>query len=231
MADDDLVRALCDARGRTFQRLEFLGDSVLDVIVSAHVVVAEGRCPVCRDDPTTARRVVSDAALARTGATMGISGWLEWDAAPERLADCVEACVAVAWRSGGWTQAIDLVTTHVHPLGFAALPPPRPPERVDGPAVRQLGAALLELAAGFFVWSTRLQADEGELSRARAHWHRAENVAAHAGSLGVDRSGAAGVVSNRVETMLARLVVSEGPDVALLQARRALGLPEEADPD
>ena len=111
----DLLRAVRDGRGREFQRLEFLGDSVLDVLLTAHAVVSPS-CPECAKVGGNVGRLVTDAALAAKAEGLDLGSWLEWRASPERLADLVEACIAAAWISGGWAQAIAVVERTVHPL-------------------------------------------------------------------------------------------------------------------
>ena len=111
----DLLRAVRDGRGREFQRLEFLGDSVLDVLLTAHAVVSPN-CPECAKAGGNVGRLVTDAALAAKAEELDLGSWLEWRASPERLADLVETCIAAAWISGGWAQAIAVVERTVHPL-------------------------------------------------------------------------------------------------------------------
>jgi dsRNA-specific ribonuclease len=91
-----------DARGRTSQRLEFLGDSALDLTLATHVAV-EPDCPACpasprRGDPA---RLVTDRRLAERARAHGMGDWLEWEASDDRLADLVETAVAAVERRFG----------------------------------------------------------------------------------------------------------------------------------
>jgi hypothetical protein len=224
----DLLRAVRDGRGRVFQRLEFLGDSVLDLVLAVHAATEPG-CPVCAAGrhPGDPDRLVTDRRLAERARVCGVGGWLEWDASDDRLADLVETCVAVAWRSGGWEQAAAVVDLVVHPLGDVTsrvlvsgvtdLQPSTASER-------RLGASVLELAAAVLVYDGSPDADEGELSQHRASVHRAERVADYAARHRLVPSGGdAASVSDRVEQWLARRLVGGGADAALADARAVLG--------
>jgi hypothetical protein len=219
LADDRLVRAVRDGRGREFQRLEFLGDSVLDLVLAAHRWV-EPSCRACRD----ASQVASDRHLAQVARAAGLGAWLEWDASDDRIADLVETCVAATWLTGRWPRAVGFAARVVHPFGDAtgkllaaggqSLPP--------GREARRVGAAVLELAAASGLFDELALADEGELSRRRALVHDADQVAAR-----VRRreqvSGDAETVVSRVEDALAAQLADAGADAALTAARPLLG--------
>ncbi len=219
-ADDDLLRPLRDARGREFQRLEFLGDSVLDLVLAVHAC-AEPTCPSCRRVDGHVTRLVTDVQLGRRARSRGLGDWLEWQASDERLADLVEACVAVAFVAGSWARACACTASLVHPLGPATT---RTLEQgwvgPDTPTpVRATGSALLELAAGQTVFVQHPDADEGELSRRRAELHQASRVAHRARRRHlVDEHGADAGVSDRVEVLLADRLLSAGADAALQDA-------------
>lgn len=216
----DLLLALRDGRGRDFQRLEFLGDSVLDLVLAVHAAAEPG----CPGDPA---RLVTDHQLAEQARACGVGDWLEWDASDDRLADLVESCVAVAWRSGGWEQVAATVDLVVHPVGDVTsrvLVSGRPDLPTTTASEEQLGSAVLELAAAVLVSEGWPDAEEGELSQRRASIHRAERVAAFASRSGrVPAGGDADTVSNRVERWLARVLVGEGADVSVAEARVVLG--------
>ena len=235
-ADEPLLRALRDARGKAFERLEFLGDSVLDVVMAAHAVVA----PNCEKCPSgghhqqqSTQRFVTDERLAHSAATAGLGAWLEWDASPARRADLVEACVAVAWLAGGWARAVSVVDRVVHPVGVSTQsalerghPAATTPVGAQVRTRRRLGAALLELAAAQVVFTTDAAADEGVLSARRAALHRAAVIARHAREQHlVDGSGPDPVVSDRVEEVLAAQLIDGGADLALATARTVLVAP------
>lgn len=225
--DDQLLRAVRDGRGRTFQRLEFLGDSVLDLLLAVHAAVTPG-CPGRADGPHPGDpfHLATDHRLAAAARSAGLGGWLEWEASDERLADLVETCTAVAWRSGGWAAAVRLTDAVVHPVGSAVLAVLA--GAAAGPAVaadeeRRLGAALLELAAAAEAYAALPTGDAGALSQHRAQLHRADRVAAFAARTRlVDPAGDKGTVSDRVERWLARRCLADGADPALAAARDVL---------
>ena len=149
--------ALLDPRGRRFQRLEWLGDSVLDAVVALHQAAGPA---CCRDADLT-----SDAALAPCG--VALLPVLDWQPGPERSADLVEACVGAAWLVSASTAGT-VVGRLVHPC-----PPTRPAWAGDAEtcaglaAPARVGASVLELHVSLDLWSRYPDADEGQLSRAR----------------------------------------------------------------
>jgi len=219
-ADDRWVRALRDARGQEFERLEFVGDSVLDVVLAVHTV-AEPSCSRCRSVDGHVTRLATDARLGRHARTHGLGQWLEWEASDDRLADLVEACAAVSFLAGSWSQVVAYINTVVHPMSHVTGELlARGWVGADAPAApRGVGSALLELAAALTVFSRLPDADEGELSTRRAALHRASRVADHARQRHlVDGRGADAVVSDRVEVLLARELLRRGADAAVQQA-------------
>jgi dsRNA-specific ribonuclease len=227
VADPDLLRALRDARGRTFQRLEFLGDSVLDLVLVTHALLEPG-CPRClqpqrHGDPA---RLGTDRRLAEQARRHGVGAWLEWEASDERLADVVEAAVAVAWLSGGWRAVVGLVSAAVHPVGRRvghALETGTGAVLDDAAGQRRVGAALLELAAADAAFRDLPDADEGDLSRRRAQVHRSARVADYAVRTGVvPTAGGSAAVSDRVERWLATTLQAGGADRALARAAEVL---------
>ena len=212
------LHAVRDGRGRQFQRMEFLGDSVLDVILAVHVW-AEPQCPACVKREATA--AASDLHLAAAARRAGLGAWLEWRASDERIADLVETCVAACWLAGRWAQAARFATQVVHPvgdetvrvltLGAADLEP--------GRVGRRAGSALLELAAGNGVMRAFPDADEGELSTRRASTHRATAIAVIAKERGLAHRGDAEMVLSAVEDQVAGALAAGGADAALLVAQ------------
>lgn len=222
---DELALPIRNARGLTFQRLEFLGDSVLDVILQVHAVIEPG-CPECAEVGDVGT-LVTDHRLALRARGIGLGSWLEWDASAERLADLVEACAAAAWLAGGWSQAGDFAGKAVHPpvsRCVAALEGKEVTASTGDRRERRLGAAVLELAAATLVFNDRPDADEGQLSQLRAVAHRTSRVAAHARrSRVVPAVGEDAVVSDRVEAWLAETLLTRGADAALADAAEVLG--------
>jgi dsRNA-specific ribonuclease len=225
---DELARIVRDGRGGQFQRLEFLGDSVLDLVMNVHAVV-EPSCRICQSVQGDVARLVTDHRLSKRATESGVGSWLEWEASPQRLADLVEVCLAAAWLSGSWKQTTDFVHRVIHPLGEAceaALTRSADPS-VTGTGSRverRMGSALLELATARAVFVEDLTADEGELSSRRAALHRSTIVAAYAKSTAVvSPVGGDAAVADRVDAWLAATLLSEGADAALLAAGRVIG--------
>lgn len=227
--DDPLLRAVRDGRGRDFQRLELLGDSVLDLLLASHRWV-ESSCRPC--SATGAEQVASQGAqpasdrhLAESARAAGLGAWLEWRASDERIADLVETCVAATWLTGGWAAAGAFAARVVHPMGeptvrlLAVGAQPLP----SGRTARRVGASILELAAASALFATHPAADEGELSRRRAEIHRTPAVAGHARRLQPGLPGDDETVASGVEDTLAATLASHGADVALASARPFLG--------
>ena len=237
--DDALVHPIRDGRGRVFQRLEFLGDSVLDLVMMVHAVV-EPACPRCTSVGGDVAKLVTDQRLAKQAAASGLGSWLEWEPSHERLADLVEACAASAWLAGRWPQVTTFAAAFVHPLGpavAAALASSPEHDSSSAPRIkveRRMGASLFELAAGYRLFTDHPDVDEGELSRLRALNHRATRIAAFArhhhlfAEAAADHPGSPlttpddSVVSDQVEAMLAERLLQHGADAALATADEVL---------
>lgn len=222
----DVGRAVRDARGVDFQRLEFLGDSVLDLVLSVHATVEPG-CSSCTKVSGDVGRLVTDRALAQRAAVTGLGSWLEWQASPERHADLVEACVAAAWLPGRWMQAARFISVIVHPLGeVVAATFERGGVELDesrgSKSARRVGASVLELTASYQAFVQLPTADEGELSERRAEVHRTSRVAAYVRRHQLADSSEDAAVSNVVEVELARKLLSAGGDAALELAGKVL---------
>ena len=238
LSSEKTLHAVRDGRGRQFQRMEFLGDSVLDVILAVHVW-AEPQCPACLRREATA--AASDLHLAEAARRAGLGEWLEWRASDERIADLVETCVAACWQSGRWEQAARFASQVVHPVGDAtvlALNLGAPHleaghleaghleaghleagHHAPGRVGRRAGSALLELAAGYGVVHAFPDADEGELSTRRATIHRATVIAVIAKERGLVHRGDPEMMLSAVEDQVAAVLAAEGADAALLVAQ------------
>jgi dsRNA-specific ribonuclease len=226
-----LALPLQNARGREFQRLEFLGDSVLDLVLNTHAMI-DPLCTRCVSTHGNVSQLVTDAQLAIRATDKGVGAWLDWEPSPERLADLVEACVAAAWLAGGWAQVTSLVSQTVHDLapGTTAVllgvdiqsPPSGMTPEPEHRAKSRAGAALLELSAGWVSFRAHPQADEGELSSQRAVLHQVKRVAGFARRSHWDAAGPDSVVSNQVEAWLAETLLAEGADIALVRAADVL---------
>lgn len=130
------MEAIRRARGREFQRLEFIGDSILEVVLHAHAVMVGPACPYCEG---RADRFTTDAHLGELAAAIDLGDWLDWTPSEHRMADLVEGCVGAAWVSGRWPQVVEFVDAELHPLpadeqrrllhGGAQVHPEAPPGR------------------------------------------------------------------------------------------------------
>lgn len=108
-----------ESRGRAGdnEKLEFLGDAVLDLVVGHHLMdrfphLSEGELSVTR------AQVVSEAGLWEVAAELGLGGFLRLGRGEEKsggrekpslLADAFEAVVAAVFLDGGYDAARDLV--------------------------------------------------------------------------------------------------------------------------
>jgi dsRNA-specific ribonuclease len=198
--------------------MEFLGDSVLDVILAVHVW-AEPECPACAKREAAA--AASDLHLAEAARRAGLGEWLEWRASDDRIADLVETCVAACWLSGRWQQAARFAAHVVHPVGDQTVRALAlgGAHLEAGRVARRAGSALLELAAGDGVVRAFPDADEGELSTRRATIHRATTIAVVAKERGLAHRGDPETVLSAVEDQVAAVLAAEGADAALAVAR------------
>jgi ribonuclease-3 len=131
------------SRGTDNERLEFLGDAVLDLVVGHMLMdrfpdLHEGQLSITR------AQVVSEAALAEEAVALKLGEWLRLGRGEDRsggrekpkiLADALEAVVASVYLDGGFHAAWQLV------------------DRLLG---RRIGAVEV---TGFYDFKTRLQED------------------------------------------------------------------------
>jgi len=213
-----LLRPVRDGRGRQFQRMEFLGDSVLDVVLTVHRWV-EPECVECVQRPQTPE--ASDQHLAEVAVRAGLGKWLEWHASHERIADLVETCIAACWLTGRWPQTVHFVNAVVHPVGERTLDALiSGVNGVPGRAARRVGSAVLELESGSLVYRSMPDADEGILSESRALRHEATAIAKRARDMGeVARhrfeSRDNDTVLSEVEDLVAATLGSSGADASM----------------
>ena len=226
--------ALLDPRGLRFQRLEWLGDSLLDHITALHRLLAgaDGTCCTHRSHA----QLVSDRDLARAAGDCGLVNVLDWTPGAQRLADLVEACVAAAWLAGGWPEAVAAAAVLVHrPLeehagALVGGVEHRPAEPDCTTAafrrLAELGSHVMEAAASTLLFSA-CDGDEGELTERRHPmlagrnvWHRARSSRGAGGS--------SGELAHRVDHLQAEVGHTQlctGADAALAGARELLGRP------
>lgn len=99
------------------ERLEFLGDAVLDLVVSHRVMT---RFPKAHegDLSVTRQQVVSEAALSEVGRALDIGRWILLGKGEEKsggrekpkiLADMFEALIGAVYLDGGYPAAWDMI--------------------------------------------------------------------------------------------------------------------------
>jgi dsRNA-specific ribonuclease len=107
------VEALVDPRGHLFQRLEYVGDAILDSVVLQELVLLE---PWSESDLSVVsggqQSLVSDHALGRVAARRGLPDVRTFDASRHRLADRIEASIGAAWADTGIVAA-EAVARHL----------------------------------------------------------------------------------------------------------------------
>jgi len=194
----DDAPALLDPRGARFQRLEWVGDSLLDVLVA--------RLRASDPGGPGHSAYTSDAALARTVATTGLPGRLDWQPGPGRLADLAEACVAAGHRAAGFfgarTVAVRLVS--------GALAEPTLPTALTPHQAAEAGSHVLEAAAALLLFTRHAQDDEGDLSQRRARLLDSDRVARHGNGEGTVEEQV-----DRLQAELGRVLVIRGEQAAV----------------
>jgi len=110
-----LLHASADA-GESYERLEFLGDAVLELIVSE--LVYEDRPDFTEGQLTKSRAaIVSEVSLAEAARTLGLSEYLilgkgerssGGEDKPSILADVVEALLGAVYLDGGYGKAREI---------------------------------------------------------------------------------------------------------------------------
>jgi ribonuclease-3 len=106
-----------DEHAEDNERLEFLGDAVLDLVVGHKLMT---RFPQLREGQLSVTRaqVVSENGLAAIAGTLGLGDWLKLGKGEDRsggrtkasiLADAFEAVVAAVYLDGGFSAAFDLI--------------------------------------------------------------------------------------------------------------------------
>jgi ribonuclease-3 len=99
------------------ERLEFLGDAVLDLVVGHKLMT---RYPQLREGQLSVTRaqVVSEAGLSEVAAQLGLGAWLMLGKGEEKsggrtkasiLADAFEAILAAIYLDGGFVAAVEMV--------------------------------------------------------------------------------------------------------------------------
>ena len=163
--DPHLRRQLAE-RGFAYQRLEWLGDSILDALITTRLVSIEPTLADPSLDWLHQQRVgrASDTALGLRGREAGLRG-------PQDLvADTVEALIGAAFCEGRWRRANEVAGR----TALAGLDAGMPELRGGlGEAARRsrlawIGEAVIEAAAAIHLHEREPDLDEGGLTRARA---------------------------------------------------------------
>jgi len=94
------LSAIARFAGTTFNRLEFLGDTVLEQVLLEPMLQSHGATAGSVQDALTA--CTSDAALTATAARLGIDRLLPDDVPASRAADAVEALAGACFVHRGW---------------------------------------------------------------------------------------------------------------------------------
>lgn len=121
---EDLVHALIDPRGPMFQRLEYVGDSILDAVVVRELVRLEAW-----DETSLAlingeqQAMVSDRALGRVAARRALPAVRTFSASKHRLADRIEASIGALWVDRGIDDAATAAYELVVRPAVAGIPP------------------------------------------------------------------------------------------------------------
>ncbi|MEZ4404783.1 MAG: ribonuclease III [Kofleriaceae bacterium] len=106
-----------DATGGDNERLEFLGDAVLDLVIGHRLME---RFPELREGELSVTRaqVVSEAGLAEVAAKLGLGQWLRLGKGEDKsggrhkrsiLADAFEAVIAAVFVDGGYPEAARVI--------------------------------------------------------------------------------------------------------------------------
>jgi len=140
--DQSYVRALIDPSGHVFQRLEYVGDALLDAVLLQQLVLLEPW-----SEPSLAavngeqQALVSDHALGRVAARRGLPEVRTFTVSHQRLADRIEAAIGAAWADSGLDAAEEVASRLVVTPGLVDLP------RVAGIPDSVVGDDRFELAA------------------------------------------------------------------------------------
>lgn len=103
----------CGDAGRCYERLEFLGDSILGLVTAEFLYAHEPRLPEGRMTRLRAE-LVCEASLHRTAMSLGLGEYMRLGRGEERtggrerpsiLADMVEALIAAIYLDGGMPEA------------------------------------------------------------------------------------------------------------------------------
>jgi dsRNA-specific ribonuclease len=133
LREEAYVRALIDPRGHTFQRLEYVGDALLDAVLLQQLVLlepwTESSLAIVNGEQ---QALVSDHALGRVAARRGLPEVRSFQVSRHRLADRIEACIGAAWADAGLAAAEEVAARLVVTPGLDDLPRVATPPDGDG---------------------------------------------------------------------------------------------------
>jgi dsRNA-specific ribonuclease len=123
LSEEAYVRALLDPRGHLFQRLEYVGDALLDAVLLQQLVLlepwTESSLAVVNGEQ---QALVSDHALGRVAARRGLPEVRSFTVSRRRLADRIEAAIGAAWADSGLDAAEEVASRLVVTPGLDRLP-------------------------------------------------------------------------------------------------------------
>jgi dsRNA-specific ribonuclease len=118
-----VVDALLDPRGPLFQRLEYVGDAILDmVVVQALVRLQPWTEPSLAMINGEQQALVSDHALSRVAERRELPPVRTFAVSVHRLGDRIEAAIGAAWADSGIGAAVEVATRLVVRPGLHHLP-------------------------------------------------------------------------------------------------------------
>jgi hypothetical protein len=102
--DESLPRAVAAGKGVEFQRLEFLGDRVLELSVAVGLLHADrsGNPQAAARLAQVVAKTTDNAGLAKVSMSSHLSGLLGFRASRKRKGDMVEAAAGALFIDGGW---------------------------------------------------------------------------------------------------------------------------------
>jgi dsRNA-specific ribonuclease len=241
-SDPDLPRAVAAGRGRVFQRLEFLGDRVLELSVATGLAHAErGGNPMAGAQlARTVAEVTDGEHLERVSMRSQLASLIGFQAGHKRRADVVEAVVGALFLDGGWATVDRFaLRTGLIPDAPPVRPPAPPattddlPEELDRLADRPEASAVakvvglhtIDTTLAWWAYRTMPERDEAVLS---AMVHRRGGNAALATVANRHRLTATHHRSeNRLRAWVGAVALDHGRSsgVALASALLDLGLP------
>jgi len=147
------VEALLDPRGLIFQRLEYVGDALLDAVLLPSLVLVGPwtgtDLSVVSDEQ---QALVSDHALGRVAAGRGLPDVRAFAASSHRLGDRIEAAIGAAWADSGLDAAEAVATRLVVGPGLSGLPTAAGAPGADGDVRYEAASRACGHEPGIVAW-------------------------------------------------------------------------------